>query len=225
MWAFVASFGGGLVDGDAIALDVDVGARASLFLGTQASTKAYRAARGTSQALRAAVGDDALFASVPDPVACFAGARHEQRAAIDLAPRASLVFVDAMTSGRAARGERWELARYASRTTITRGAPLAIDATLLDPAHGDLRARMGRFDALVTIVATGPRVRALRDALLAAPSLPDRTAPMILAASPIEDGVVARLASDDVGRATTKLRALLAPIAGVLGDDPFARKW
>lgn len=226
VWAFVASFGGGLVDGDALALDVDVDVDATLFLGTQASTKAYRAERGTSQSLRARVGEAALLAIVLDPVACFAGSRHAQRADIELAPSGSLVLVDAMTSGRAASGERWDLDRYASRTRVARaGEPLALDAVLLDPAHGDLRGRMGRFDAMATIIATGPRVRALRDSLLGAPK-PERRAPTLLSASPLgDDGVLARLVADDVGRATTTLRSLLAPLADALGDDPFARKW
>ncbi|HEY2366660.1 MAG TPA: urease accessory protein UreD, partial [Polyangiaceae bacterium] len=41
-WTFVATYGGGLVDGDAIALDVKVGPGASALLSTQASTKVYR---------------------------------------------------------------------------------------------------------------------------------------------------------------------------------------
>ncbi len=227
-WVFTATYGGGLVDGDAIALDVDVLDGAAALVSTQSSTKVYRSPRGTSQTLRGRVGEGALLAVLPDPVACFAGARYAQRAEVTLAAGASLLFVDSMTCGRAARGERWDFARYASRTTITRGGrALAIDATVLSPDDGDLRARMGRFDALATAFAFGPRARASRDALLAvgAVDAPVR-GDVVAAASHLgDDGAVVRLAATSTAALLAALRRALAPLAEVLGDDPFARKW
>ena len=80
-WVFLASLGGGLLDGDRIDLDVEVGDGASALLGTQASTKVYRSppgGAGSSQRLSARVGAGALLAVVPDPVVCFADTRYEQ---------------------------------------------------------------------------------------------------------------------------------------------------
>jgi urease accessory protein len=227
-WVFTATYGGGLVDGDRIALGVEVTERAAAFLSTQSSTKVYRSPRGASQALSARVAEGALLAVVPDPVACFAGARYAQTADVALAGDASLLFVDALTCGRAARGERWDFARYASRTTITRdGRPLATDATVLAPADGELRARMRRFDALATVLVFGPRVGSLREALLAAGADPSAPRPdAIAAASPLgDDGAVLRIAGTSTAAVTRALRAALSPLAAMLGDDPFARKW
>src|SRR5580704_17226665 len=157
-WITVATFGGGLVDGDAVRLDLDVGEGASGLVGTQASTKVYRCPRSACrQDVSARVGEGAILVLVPEPVACFAGARYEQSTAVELAPSASLVILDAFTAGRSGRGERWDFHRCAARTAITRGgAPVLHDAMVLEPAHGDLRARLGRFDALATLVILGP---------------------------------------------------------------------
>jgi urease accessory protein len=228
-WGFVATFGGGLVDGDVIDLDVTVEQGARALLGTQASTKVYRSPiKGSRQNLVARVEDDALLAIMPDPIACFAGSRYEQRSTYRLAPSASLVVMDVLSCGRAAHGERWAFARYASRTRVERsGAPIAIDALELDPAHGDLAPRMGRFDAIATIFAFGPLASGVRAALLGAGSVPlARRADHVAAASPIgEDGALLRVCGVRVETVTSVARAALAGVAVLFGEDPFARKW
>src|SRR4051812_10112992 len=47
-WVFAATFGGGLVEGDAIRLEVTLGPEATGLVGTQASTKIYRCKAETS---------------------------------------------------------------------------------------------------------------------------------------------------------------------------------
>jgi urease accessory protein len=150
-WVFLASLGGGLLDGDRIDLDVEVGDGASALLGTQASTKVYRSppgGAGSSQRLSARVGAGALLAFVPDPVVCFADARYEQTLEISLAPSASLWLADGYSCGRSARGERWAFSRYASRTTVFRGGARSIvDATRLEAGVGPGLGRLDRQDA------------------------------------------------------------------------------
>lgn len=227
VWAYLASFGGGLVDGDSIHLEVDVGARATGLLSTQSSTKVYRSPRGCRQALHARVGEEALLVLLPDPVACFAGAHYEQETTLTLAPRASLVLLDTFTCGRAARGERWAFSRYLARTLVEReGRPLLLDAVRLDPSEGALPPRMGRFEALATLAVFGPAVAPLREALLHAPPPLRRRAPIIEAASPLgEDGALLRVAATSVEEALSTVRARLHALPSLLGDDPLARKW
>ncbi len=227
-WVITATFGGGLVDGDAIDLDVDVAPRAAALLGTQASTKIYRSPTSTCrQDLRARVAEHALFVAVPDPVVCFAGARYEQTVRVEIARSASIVLVDAFTAGRSARGERWDFLRYASRTEIHRdGAPLVVDAVVLDPAHGDLHARMGRFDTMTSITIAGPAVHALRERALSTSAPPKRGAALVRSASAVsDDAVLVRIAGASIEAVTSAARAELAGLAEILGDDPFARKW
>jgi urease accessory protein len=226
-WVFLATLGGGLVGGDVIALDVDVAAGASAFLGTQSSTKVFRSERETSQSLRAKVADDASLLVVPDPVTCFAGARYTQSTEVTLGDRATLVLVDIATCGRAARGERWDFERYASRMRVERGGRVvAVDSLLLDSAHGDLRARLHRFEAFATIIAVGPRAAEIRASLLTTTSTSDPEASTFGFARALSDDVTfARHATTSVELAITTVREHLASIGRLLGDDPFARRW
>ena len=173
------------------------------------------------------VADGALLVSIPDPVACFAEARYAQTITVDLAPTASLVLVDGFTAGRSARGERWELHRYTARTLVSRvGTPLLLESIVLDPAQGELPARLGRFDALATVALFGPRVAALREAALAAALPLARKAPLLAAVSPIgDDGALLRFAGSSVEEVSAAVRRCLAGLGALLGDDPFARKW
>jgi urease accessory protein len=226
LWVFLASFGGGLVDGDRIDVHVDAARDTSAFLSTQASTKIYRSPRGCSQHFVARIADGAALAVVPDPVVCFAGAKYAQSVHIDLAPHASLVLLDGYTCGRAARGERWEFREYASRTTVSRGGqPLLVDATRLDHAHGPIADRMGRFEAILSLFAVGPRFACVREAILAhAPHSPGDAA--IAASSPLgADGAILRVAAHRSESASRMFRSSFIALAQMLGDDPFARKW
>ncbi len=235
---FLASLGGGLVDGDRIDIDVDVGEGASALLGTQSSTKVYRSKAGgpgCRARLSARVAAGAVLTVVPDPVVCFAEARYEQVIDIALAPSASLLLFDGYSCGRSARGERWAFSRYASRTTVVRGgAPSIVDATRLDPAQGSLAERMGRFDVVLSLVAVGPRFAPLREGMrepalegaLASPPRPSDSGSVLVAASPLGDDVcILRVAAERFEAASRALRSSFASLARVLGDDPFARKW
>ncbi|MEZ4298621.1 MAG: urease accessory protein UreD [Polyangiaceae bacterium] len=252
-WLFVASFGGGLVNGDALRLRLKVGAGASAYVSTQASTKVYPGE--SSQRFEADVGEGGLLCALPDPVVCFAGASFRQSQRVRLAEDASLVWLDSVSAGRVEHGERWKLDRYESRTRVERGGRLWIeDAIRLDQAHGELAGRMRRFSALATLVAVGPRTLALRKHWLAAHGTErERGAPevardaqasvahtpagrartggdagraVLVAPSSLgEDGVVVRVAAERTRELLGALTSLLAPVAEMLGDDPLARKW
>jgi len=233
-WVFLASLGGGLLDGDQLDVKVDVAPGASALLGTQSSTKVYRSqagGAGSSQHLEASVGADGLLVAVPDPVVCFADARYEQRVEVALAPSSSLCLLDGYTCGRSARGERWAFSRYASRTTVRRGGALVVaDAVQLDPRHGALVDRMGGYDVVLTLIALGPRCAGIRGAMLEAAvgkSASEASREALVAASRLEGdgGCILRVAAPRFEMASRILRSSFTELARVLGDDPFARKW
>ncbi len=218
VWAFLSSHGGGLVDGDEVAFRVEVDAGAAAMLTTQASTKVYRSPRGCQQRVVATVGNGGLLVVLPDPVVCYAGARLEQSIAIELGEGASVVLVDATTAGRIAHGERWAFERYRSVLSVARGErELVRDAIELDPRHGALAARMGRFDAIATVIAVGPQAAPLGEVI--------RDDCFVAVSSAIPDGVLVRAAATSTEQLQRGLRSLLGGIATLLGDDPFARKW
>jgi urease accessory protein len=249
VWAYQASLGGGLVDGDHVTLRVRVGAGATALVTTQASTKVYRSPRGCRQRVEAEVADGGLLILAPDPTVCFAGARLAQETTVRLGEGASLVLIDAITCGRAASGERWAFASYRSAVSVRRGDALLLrDAIELDAAHGDIAARMGRFEALATVIAAGPvggpAGRGLAHALAGTGGGPralcrsvfpwtggdlfetSRERDWIAAPSRFAtDGMLVRAAATSAERLHRGVRALMSGLPSLLGDDPFARKW
>jgi urease accessory protein len=237
VWAFATNHGGGLVDGDDVALSVEVGDGACALLTTQASTKVYRrrdVEGGAAQRIDARVGEGALLALVPDPVCCFADASFVQRTTIDVARGGALVLVEALVAGRVASGERWLFSRYDARLAISLGGvPRVHERLLLAPEDGSIAARMGRFDAFATVVVLGEALagdaRALLDEVSAA--RPARGEALQLSASPLGaagergvPGVIVRLAADGAETLSKRLRSILSFLPRHLGDDPFARK-
>ncbi len=233
-WVFASSYGGGLVGGDHLDVEIDVGPGAAAFLSTQASTKVYRSPAGASTRLTARVADGGLLVSVPDPVVCFASSDYRQTQTFGIDPSAGLVALDWMTSGRRGSGERWAFDAYASTTSLRVGDRLVLhDAVRLSATDGDLASRAGRVDVLAVVVVAGERLAAEAARLVAAISaMPvERRAAVILSAAPLPGlalappGCIVRVAGAHVEEVRGVLRRLLDFVPGLLGDDPWARKW
>lgn len=215
-WVFQSSHGGGFVTGDAVELTVRVLRGASLFLSSQASSKAYRGTHARFT-LDAQLEPEATLVSWPDPVSCFSGARLTQLQRFACAQSANLVVVDAYTAGRLAHGERWAFERLESRLELdVEQAPAFREALLLsDALGGPLAARLGEATALATVLLTGPRLQQAIEALAQLPG-----------ASRWPHGLVLRFAEPTVEALHDTLRRnLREPVADLLGDDPHARKW
>jgi urease accessory protein len=232
-WVYLGSYGGGLLDGDRLSVDVTVSPGARAMIATQAWTKVYRARSGSTTgacvSLHSTVGTGGQLLLLPDPVVCFASSRFEQTQRIDLAEGASLVLVDWMSAGRQAAGERWQFARYSNRMTVRYGGRLVLlDASLLTPDEGPLPERLGRINVLCQIVLIGPVLtNAAARALARAAERPvERRATLLVAASPIRDvGVQVRLAGESHEHVNAMARDVLDFVPSLLGDDPWARKW
>ena len=228
-WVYAATLGGGLVGGDDIQLTADVTSGARALLTTQASTKVYRSLRPSRQSISATVGEQALFAVVPDPVVCFADADFTQTQRYDLHTDGSLVMVDWMTSGRHANGERWAFSRYESRFNITRdGRPIFFDALVLEQHLDSIADRMGRFNVFLTAIITGPLVTAAATGLLTRTSqlAIEPNATLVVSGLALRDGgALLRMAGVDVEQLRRTLSQHLAFLSPLVGDDLWSRKW
>jgi urease accessory protein len=225
---FTSTFGGGLVDGDRLSMDVEIGAGAMALVATQASTKIYRSQEGTRSEVRARVASGGLLAVLPDPIVCFAGSRYRQRQQFDLAESASLVVLDWMTAGRRAAGERWVFDEYVAKIVITTEGRLRLhDVLALRAADGDLPSRLGRFDVMAIAIVVGDAVASHAAAIVSRVSGQpiEGRVECIAAATPIEGGCVLRVAGRSLEQVACTLRAHLAFVPALLGDDPWARKW
>ena len=228
-WIYTSTYGGGLVDGDDIALDIHVGPDAVAFLSTQASTKVYRSPRGTRGAVHAVVDPGGLLVSWPDPVVPFAGARYSQAQVVHLADGGGLVLVDVLTSGRYASGERWAFTEYRTRLEVRRAGRLLMhDATRLCASDGPLGARMGRFDAWGVVVVAGDALaaEAMRMAQEASDGVVARQGDRLVTAAAIGGAAgILRVAARSTEDVTRTIRRFLAWVPERIGDDPWRRKW
>ncbi len=113
---------GGLVGGDRLAIEIDVGAGAHACLTTPSATKVYRAAaEETVQTVRITAAQEAIVEWMPDHAIPFPGAALRQAIEVDLAEGARLLLVDAFSAGRVTRGEAWRFARLESALAIRDG--------------------------------------------------------------------------------------------------------
>ncbi len=228
VWAYATTYGGGLLAGDRVHLNVAVEAGARLYRGTQASTKIYRSDDGrcAEQRFTAQVGADATLIALPDPVTPFAGARFSQHQQLSLAAGAGLVWLDGLTAGRAARQERWQFADYHSRLKVDlAGVPLLVDALHLSAGLRPLAARCGGAGAFATLVVGGPPLAAVVTTLQAAVEAQPLDQRPLVALSPLKCwGVLVRLAAGERESLERTLRLLLGGVRDLLGDDPWQRR-
>ncbi len=225
-WVYAATYGGGLLGGDAISLDATIGPGAVALLSTQASTKVYRSDATASQHLRVHANDDSILVLLPDPVTPFARARYRQQQQFELAPAATLVAIDWVTAGRVNAGERWQFTSYSSRTSVRRARrTVLLEAMRLEPDDGNLAERMNRFNCLAWVIAIGPAVRAaaMRLAGTLKESPVPKRAEVLLAAAPVDDdGVLLRVAGTSAQQVGAVLKQHLNFVPALLGDDPWA---
>lgn len=231
-WAYTSSFGGGLVAGDETRLELCLRPAARCFLGTQASTKVYRNPDQLpcGHVTHAMLDAGALLVFAPDPVQAFASSTYAQHQEFHLAPDASLVLLDWFTSGRAACGERWAFSRFASRNDVfINGQRAFLDSIRLDASDGALDSahRTSRFNCFATLLVLGPLVQNMAAKLLTeiAARPVERRAPLVCSASPIRDGALLRIASEQVEAVGHELHRHLSALSALLGDDPWRRKW
>lgn len=224
----LVTFGGGLVDGDEVDVELDVGPGATLVVFTQSSTKVFRGA--ARQALRAKVAGTLVL--LPDPVAAFRDARYSQRVEIDLTATGSCVVLDGFNAGRPAFGDRWAMRTLDLRTVVrSDGRTVVTDAMHLDTTDGPIAERMGAFDAYATLIAVGKGALPVVDAVARAPATPPN-AEEIVAASPLPraaslglPGAVLRVAAASAPRALAIVRSRLRNLPDIDAVDPFASRY
>jgi urease accessory protein len=228
-WIFTSSLGGGLVDGDRVAIRVRVEEGAAAYLSTQASTKVYKSRQGTVADLCASIGPEALLVATPDPVVCFAGAHYTQTQQFEVAPGGGLIVLDWFTSGRHRSGERWAFAHYESRLIIRMdGRELVHDALALRTRDGSVPDRLGRFEVIATLALVGSAVAAEAAAVAAragAESVTARPRQLASVAPLAGGGCLVRIAGISFESVAATVRDLLSFLPDRLGDSPWHRKW
>ncbi|KAL9043990.1 MAG: hypothetical protein Q9214_002840, partial [Letrouitia sp. 1 TL-2023] len=125
---FLLTYGGGLLAGDTISLSLTLDPGTRLTIATQGSTKVFKSPPSSApttpstQDLTAHLAPHSALWLAPDPIQPFKDSHFAQTQTFHIpsatAAAASLGVLDWVTCGRAARGEVWALASYASRSDI-----------------------------------------------------------------------------------------------------------
>jgi urease accessory protein len=150
---------GGVLAGDQLSLDLDVGPGAEAQVTSTGATRLYRhraSAADSEQRVSISVGEGALLEYLPDAVIPFSGSRHSQRTAITLAPGATLFWWEVLAPGRLASGERFAFERLQVESSVRVAGRLAFREDFeLAPRERSLSstARMGDYTHLTSFYA------------------------------------------------------------------------
>lgn len=174
---FLLTYGGGLVAGDSVTLNIHLARTTRLVLLTQGSTKIFKSPGPeviTRQHTVVEIGEEAALCYLPDPVQPFETSVFEQRQTYNVTSgKANLCVCDWVSEGRPARGERWSFTSYASRNEVwltssgERKRLLLRDNVVLDSntvANHDVIARMESLGVFGTLIICGPMFERLAGA-------------------------------------------------------------
>lgn len=142
---------GGVLGGDRLDLNVQVGAGARVQITTTGATRVYRCRPGmppAEQHTTVRVERDGLLEYLPDPLIPFAGSRYRQQTRIELADGAGLFWWEAVAPGRDASGEvfAYDLLEIIFELSAA-DRPVAIERMRLEPHVHPLSspARLGPY--------------------------------------------------------------------------------
>ncbi|CAO2655379.1 Nn.00g104430.m01.CDS01 [Neocucurbitaria sp. VM-36] len=172
---FLLTYGGGIVAGDTINLDVQLASNTRLILLTQGSTKIFKTPSPdlvSEQHMAVHLKVKAALVYLPDPVQPFAQTAFSQSQIYHLENgQGNLCVCDWVTSGRSARGENWDIYSYKSRNEVWSTSTsdssssnptkrlLLRDNLLLSPdgcTNLPLSSLMSSFSVFGTLILHGP---------------------------------------------------------------------
>ena len=126
-YSLVVNPSGGLVGGDDLSMSLSLGEATHVLASTPSANRVYRSNGKTArQQVRLQLGPRAVLEWLPDLIIPFAGSRYRQHTDVMLEAGATILFWDAMASGRIASGERWTFASFENELRITTAAGASI---------------------------------------------------------------------------------------------------
>lgn len=133
---------GGVLGGDQLTLDVEVGSHAHAQLTSTSATRIYQCRPGlpaSTQTNSIHIARDGLLEYLPDPIIPFAGSQYIQHTRIELATGAGLFWWETLAPGRTAREEIFAYTLLQLSLDITaEGRPITIERLKLEPAKQQL---------------------------------------------------------------------------------------
>ncbi len=159
---------GGVLGGDRLEMQVEVGNRAAAQLTTTGATRLYRCLESAPDAVQTTeirVRENGLLEYLPDALIPFAGARYRQQAKIELDAGAGLCWWEAVAPGREAAGELFGYERLELKLEISAGGrTIALERNCLEPSLRplDSPARLGDYRYFASLYLCRVGVEAAR---------------------------------------------------------------
>jgi urease accessory protein len=166
---FIITTSGCVLQGDRLALDVELARGAQAHLTTQAATKIHSMdANYAAQVQSIRAGDDSYLEFLPDTIIPHRHSRFYSETRISVAPSATVIYSEILLSGRKHHhvDEHFGYDLYSSRITAQRpdGAPLFTEKLLIEPGRRNMQqvGVMGPFDVFGNVIVLTPKVHADR---------------------------------------------------------------
>ncbi len=154
---------GGLVGGDRLTINANLGEGAHVIISTPSANRVYRSlGEPAIQTVELSLGPGAILEWVPDVTIPFAGSRFRQVLHATLAPGATILLWDAVASGRVARGERWQFTSFENEIRmITASGASVLERYRLTPQAGPHPVGFaGDWDYVASLFVIGDAVNA-----------------------------------------------------------------
>lgn len=237
-WIFPITFGGGLVGGDKVSMEIDIEDGCCGLLTSQEATKVYHCEddRQTSQSFVYTVGNEALLCVLPDYIVCYKDAAYTQTQEINLCRSGNVVYLDWLTAGRVARNEEWEFNRYLNKTQIKVDGELIFKDQVLmqDSPYLTIHQSMKNYKVLGTCVILGSKLKDicadLQISLCPKKKFGEKyNTDTVCCISPINklgmSGIYIRFMTRTTTEAYEVISDIVNPLLPKLGADPFNNKY
>ena len=171
----LSNFGGGLVQGDTIRLEISCEDNSTLYVGSQANTRIFKNPdrNGPSQFIQGRLAEGTLAVIHPDPLVPHRASSFKQIQEWSLESTSALVLIDWLHSGRSLRGERFAYNKFTSEVRIRReNKTILLDTFESCPSEYSptSMARFGPYETFLTVYFLGskldPVVDQIRDRYL-----------------------------------------------------------
>ena len=143
---------GGVLGGDQLAVEIDVGPSARVQLTTTGATRIYRSRSEDTEPARqhctVRIQAGGLLEYLPDQLIPFAGSRYQQVTRIEMEQDAGLFWWETIAPGRLARGESFAYELLQLQTDIVAaGQPIACERFKLEPQRAAMASplRLGSY--------------------------------------------------------------------------------
>lgn len=160
---YMATTGGGYTEGETYTHDITLEQDTHIILTTQAASYILKCEHGreTCQDAHITIGENAVLEYYPDEIIPYQHAIYRQRTTIDLAPGATLIYMDGVSSGWSPDATPFPYTHLNLSTRVMRNGRLILnDHMIVDPAHDPVHhmGYFGMYPEFLTVTVIDERV-------------------------------------------------------------------